>query len=54
VVVMVRELIEARFIGVILIVDGSHEHLDDDHHYWEGGPLEFKVQWQCWVVVGLM
>jgi hypothetical protein len=29
---MVLELIEVPFIGVVLIVDGSHEHLDDDHH----------------------
>jgi hypothetical protein len=29
---MVLELIEASFIGVVLIVDGSNEHLDDDHH----------------------
>jgi hypothetical protein len=32
VVVMVLELIEAPFIGVVLIVDGSHERLDDEHH----------------------
>jgi hypothetical protein len=32
VVVMVLELIEVAFIGVALLVDGSHEHLDDDHH----------------------
>jgi hypothetical protein len=32
VVVMVLKLIEAPFIGVVLIVDGSYEHLDDDHH----------------------